>query len=356
VVLVLEAIEPLHLGQVKDEANLRASSGYLEGSTLRGAVAAALAAGDDDLDAVLGGDSPVIFGDGHAGHATAIPAPMTLRKPKAGGALGDEAAALCAETLLGQRRGRRPSTKVVKGTVARAVNCNCWGEVKLKRRIITRTPRNHLSGRSADGMLYSLEVVDPVLGSSLVAHDGRLCFYAPVAGSPEQLAAVVRAAASGLTTGSARSRGLGSLRLVDVIGNTGIPSLPERHAHWCSCLAELGVGEQAAAATGVVLALGPLAVDQERLQRTLAGAGLELIHGVSRRRLGGGWNARAGLPRFVTSQLAPGSTLIVRSRDGGFALPGLQELEQSGIGPGRADGWGRVKACHPIHTDCYKEA
>jgi CRISPR/Cas system CSM-associated protein Csm3 (group 7 of RAMP superfamily) len=356
VVLVLEAMEPLQLGRVKDETNLRVSSGYLEGSAIRGAVAAALAESGEDLDAVLGGRRPVVFGDGRAGHVTAIPAPMTLRVPKAGGAPVDSAATLCADFLLERCTEPWQSMRVAKETVAQAVNYNGWDEVKLKRRIVTRTARNHISGRSADGMLYSLEVIDPVMGSSTVATDNDkppLRFYAPIAGSQEQLAAVVRAASPGLTIGSARSRGLGSLSLVELIDDTGIPPLPERHARWCTCLAELGVKDrELAASTGVVLALGPIAVDQERLLRAFKGAGLEIAQGVSRRRPGGGWNAQVGLPRFVTSQLAPGSTFIVRSLDGGSALAGLDQLEKSGIGPGRADGWGRIVACHPIHNDC----
>ena len=60
-------------------------------------------------------------------------------------------------------------------------------EVGLKRRIITRTARNHLNGRAADGLLYSLEVIDPILATPEVSEDTGLRFFCPVTGSPEQL-------------------------------------------------------------------------------------------------------------------------------------------------------------------------
>jgi hypothetical protein len=69
----------------------------------------------------------------------------------------------------------------------------------------------------------------------------------------------------------------------------------------------------------------------------------------------GGWNARIQLSRTLISHILPGSTFIVQSRDRGSALAALTELEKSGIGPGRADGLGRLIACHPIHVDCFKE-
>ncbi len=354
VTLVLQAEEPLQLGLVKDLSNLAQSKGCLDGSAVRGAVAKALShvstASKEALDDLLGGASPAWFGDGHAGHECAIPAPLTLREKKAGGPAVDVAAQLCAAKLTDRLFDRQRDTRPIRGTVAPGLGR--WSKVFLKRRIVTRTARNHLNGRAAEAMLHSLEVVDPCLESPLVADHRNLLYFVPVTGSPQQLELVVDAAATGLVVGRGRSRGFGRLSLVEVVTEPTLPDIDQRHDDWCQRLSKLGVDDPARA--GVLLALGPLAVDQGRLLRGLATARLELVTGVSRRQAGGGWNAAARVPRTVASHLVPGSVLIVRSQDRGSARARLAAIESEGIGPGRPDGWGAVIACHPIHIDCCK--
>jgi CRISPR/Cas system CSM-associated protein Csm3 (group 7 of RAMP superfamily) len=351
-VLSLEAEEPLHLSGVKDPTNYVTSKDYLDGSTVRGAVAAALGGqlDDSEMEMLLGGESPAVFGDGRPGGPGSIPAPMTLQEPKRGGLLLDIAAILCAEAC-GSRPGARPEdVRTAKGTLTQAETG--WSPVTVKRRTVTRTARDHASGRSADGQLYSLEVLDPVLESSDPETGGRLRFHVPVSGSHEQLALVVKAAAQGLVMGGDRSRGFGRLRLVDVRAESPLPSLEDRHVAWVELMGRLGV--PVPESTGVLLTVGPLAVSHERLLASLAEAGLELKEGVARRHAHGGWNARIHLPRSLSGQYFPGSTFIVQT-GGGSALPVLAELEEKGLGPGRPDGWGRLIACHPIHVDCFKE-
>jgi hypothetical protein len=347
--LALEAAEPLHLSGVKDRTNYTTSKEHLDGSTIRGAVAAALAGRDAEQELLLGGAAPALFGDGRPGGPTAIPAPMTLQTPKRGdGPAADLAALLCAAACGGRSIHPPDDMRTAKGTWGRegGGNHTAWSPVTLQRRTVTRTARDHASGRAADGLLYSLEVLDP-------AGDGSRCFYAPVSGSREQLALVVRAAEGGLTVGGDRSRGFGRLRLAEVIAEPPLPALAERHAAWAGLVGRLGVPRPEA--TGVLLAVGPLAVSHARLLEALRAAGLDLKDGVARRQMNGGWNVRESLPRSLSSQLLPGSVLVVARTDGGSALSALAELETNGIGPGRADGWGRLIACHPIHLDCCKE-
>ncbi len=356
ITLVFEVEEPLHLGAVKDLSNYAPSKDYLDASTVRGAVAAALGqvAGEAELELVVGGPAPVVFGDGRAGQACAIPAPMTLRQLKQGGDLpsGDDAAALCAEALGGRPFEPPEDTTVAKGTFKQ--DSRGWVRVGMMRRAVTRTARDHRSGRSAEGQLFTLEVIDPFAGPAERA--GRVRFYVPVTGTREQLELVIRAAAAGLLVGGTRSRGCGRLRLSKVLVEPALPqSVEKRHQRWAACVERLGVAEEDARATGVLTALGPLAVNQERLKRALAEVELELVEGVARRAAHGGWNTEQGLPRTVSSHFLPGSVFIVRHRDGKPAQPALRELEDQGIGPGRPDGWGRIVACHPIHVDCCKE-
>ncbi len=348
-VLVLEALEPLQLAGVKDSSNYTACKDYLDGSMLRGAVAARLR--DGDLENVMGGGAPVCFGDGRPGGLSSFPAPLTLNEPKGGGALYDEAAVLAAEVLTGRRIPRPENLRRVEGTIF--LYEKVWTRVQLKRRTITRAARDHATGKAAHRRLFSLEVVDPYLTGAKGEEDTPLRLFAAVAGRPEQLSRVVEAAQGGLYVGGDRNRGLGHLRLAAVLADATLPALAERHQRWVRLLGGLNVPQPEA--TGVLVALGPLAVEPRRLQQALAARGLELVHGVSRRQIHGGWNSRAALPRSLGSHYVPGSTFIVRRQDGTSALPALDQLETEGLGPGRPDGWGRLVACHPLHVDHAKE-
>jgi CRISPR/Cas system CSM-associated protein Csm3 (group 7 of RAMP superfamily) len=351
IVLALEAEEPLHLSSVKEAGNYITSKDFLDGSSIRGAVAAALAVREAELDRLLGGQAPAVFGDGRPGGACAIPAPMTLKEPKRGGPANDEAAFLCAEACGCPAAARPEDTRTAHGTWV--WGATGWVPFPVKRRTVTRTARDHATGRAADGQLFSLEVVDPVLERPNLVSGRRLCFHVPVWGSRDQLDLVLQAAEAGLVVGGDRSRGFGRLRLINVETETTLPPLDKRHARWAELVGRLGVEHPEA--TGALLALGPVAVGHERLKAAFAAVDVELLDGVARRQTHGGWNAKAHLPRSLSNHLLPGSIFIVRRRGGLSAREALAELETRGIGPGRADGWGRLVACHPIHVDCFKE-
>ncbi len=359
IVLCLEAHEPLHLAGVKDLTNHAPSRDFIEGSALRGAVAAALAGevAAAELEDLLGPISPAVFGDARPGDAGAVPAPLSLRVPKGSGRPVDEAARLCAASCGGRGGALLEDTRAAGGTWVRGAEG--WSAIALPRRIVIRTARDAASGRSAEGKLFSLEVLDPAAvpaeraAGTGAAAVGRLRFYAAVAGSRQQLALVVAAARSGLVVGGERSYGCGRLHLVGASSEPPLLPCAVRHAAWVQVVGRLGV--PAPESTGVLLALGPLAVTQERLLAALRAAGLELRQGVSRRQMHGGWNARLRLPRTLAGAFVPGSTFVVARPDGRSALDALAEIEMRGIGPGRADGWGRVAVCHPIHVDCHQE-
>lgn len=352
-VLVFEAMEPLQLAGIKDVSNYTFSKDHLDGSALRGAIAARLP--EESLEQVMGGSVPACFGDGRPGGLTSIPAPLTLNQAKGGGDLYDEALALAAEALTTRGWKRPADLRRVAGTLCQ--RAGEWVRVQPKRRTITRAARDYATGKVAHGKLFSLEVVDPYLEEQ---KEGQrepnlvpLRFYVPMAGSPDQLRQVVDGARSGLYVGGDRNRGLGRLSLVEVTTEHRWPSLEERHRRWADRLGQLGVPHPES--TGILLALGPLAVAPERLRAILAAHGLEAVHGVTRRQTHGGWISRLSLPRSVGSHYVPGSVWLVRRQGGSSALSALRQLETDGIGPGRPDGWGWLVACHPIHLDCTKE-
>lgn len=349
-VLVLAAMEPLQLAGIKDSSNYTSSRDHLDGSVLRGAVAAQLP--EAALETVLGGSAPACFGDGRPGGPSGIPAPLTLNRPKGGGDLHDEAVVLLAEILTGRRLHRPLNLRRVEGALCQ--EGDHWVQARLKRRTITRAARDYATGRVAHGKLFSLEVIDPYLDpEEEEAELVPLHLYAPVSGSSEQLRLVVEAARKDLYVGGDRNRGLGRLALKEVRPGHRWPALDERHGRWSDHLGRLGVPRPES--TAALLALGPLAVDSGRLKATLGGLGLEPVHGVTRRQTHGGWSSRLSLPRSVGSHYVPGSVFLVRRSDGSSALPALSRLETEGLGPGRPDGWGWLVACHPIHLDCTKE-
>jgi CRISPR-associated protein Csx10 len=65
-----------------------------------------------------------------------------------------------------------------------------------------------------------------------------------------------------------------------------------------------------------------------------------------------GWSAAWGLPKPVTPAMAAGSVLAFRAptRERDAVLAFLQEVEERGLGERLAEGWGEVVACDPFHV------
>ncbi len=160
-ILELEAQDPLQLGVIKDLSNVLSTKSWMDGSAVRGAVAAVLARRKSEavLDQVFGGSAPAVFGNGYPGDPSAIPAPLTLREPKKGGSPRDEAAQLCAEAVEEDRKPKElEDTRPAKGTfvkVGEKDGQGIWARLSLTRRLVTRSARDHASGRGAHGQLYS---------------------------------------------------------------------------------------------------------------------------------------------------------------------------------------------------------
>ena len=364
VVLELEVVEPLKLGKVKDRSNVESTQEVIAGSMFRGAVAAAvyrLPDLDKDeqesmLQSLMGEPRPVIFGDGHpvpsgaADHGVmdVVYAPGTLKVSKAReGTPRDSALDICLMAVGGESSASRPRG-VAAATGSWALTSpkskGPWERVSVPRRLITRLARDSISGRAAEGKLYSLDVVDP----GAATHRGPLLYQLPIQGTADPLHGVIRAVQAGVRVGGTRSRGFGAVKLRRVL-QVERPSLTERHRRWTRALERRGLDKATATSTGVLLAQGPVALHQPRLEARFAELGLKLIGGSSNRRLMGGWNSRVNLPRTAQGCFLPGSVWIVRTLDSGSALPALEILEREGLGPGRADGWGRLVVCHPIH-------
>ena len=344
--MVLEAEEPLLLRDRGGGGGEELSNEEISGSVVRGAVAAVLNKVLPDrnrkakLEDLLGGCNPAHFGSARAGR-DGVPAPRTLDH------LGrDHAVGLTLSALSGDPR--TAPLRSAAGTWRR--EGDQWVRVHLAHRRIHRAPRNWLDGRAEANLVHSLSVIDPF---EISASDNPkpLRFWVPIRGSAEQIKMALEAASHGLTVGGSRRRGLGKLRLVGVEPTT-LPVVAERHGAWASALMGEGASSEDANATGSLLAIGFLAIDVERLEWSLHRAGLKLIGRAAYRRSAGGWNSGARLPRSLKKGFGAGSVFLVATKDGSSALRALSLVEQSGLGPGRPDGWGEMVACHPIHFEC----
>ena len=351
--LTFEVLEPLQLGAVKEPGNIERTVEVLHGSTVRGAVAAAMGRTLTDpaerrevLEQVFGGHRPVVFGDGLP-TADGVIAPLTLLEAKDGKSVEDRAVDLYLQDMKLPPSPRPEHAKSAKGCWTRGGNG--WYATGLPRRLVTHSARNAIDGRSQDGLLYSIEVIDPSF-EGVAPTDAPLCFHLPVRGPADSLRRVVEASRQGLLVGGTRGRGFGRIALQRVSEPT-LPTLTQRHLRWVDALMRRGVPEDGARRSAVLLATGFLAIHQPRLKNALDNLGLELRGGTSRRQAHSGWNSRVNLPRTLVGGFVAGSVFLVNSRRDNI-FDALLELEERGLGPGRADGWGRLIACHPIHIDC----
>lgn len=64
-----------------------------------------------------------------------------------------------------------------------------------------------------------------------------------------------------------------------------------------------------------------------------------------------GWSAAWGLPKPMAPVISAGSVLVFRApaAEQAAVLAFLREVEENGLGEGRAEGWGEVVACDPFH-------
>jgi CRISPR-associated protein Csx10 len=98
-----------------------------------------------------------------------------------------------------------------------------------------------------------------------------------------------------------------------------------------------------------------------RFQSTLSGVdvGLEALERRQqfvRRRVVGGWNAAAGLPKEQATAIARGSALLYRypTEQGDEVRRALAQVADEGIGERRAEGFGRVSIDDPFHVEVHE--
>ncbi len=71
-----------------------------------------------------------------------------------------------------------------------------------------------------------------------------------------------------------------------------------------------------------------------------------------------GWNAALGMPKPDTHAISRGSVIVFavpNDRDRSALMSRLDALEREGVGERRAEGFGSLVVCHPIHYDFFRK-
>lgn len=379
--LEIEALDPLCLGPDLLLGNFQRTLGYLPATVLRGAIvtAALQARGQADRDRsgepwfrelVLDPGTCLRFGDAlpTAQNPQAQPrrVPFSLQTCKYGGAEHG-----VTDTLI--RHFIRAFLARNRLFVATEDACGRCGERLIyakqllgspepERRVTTRLALEHGSGRSADGQLFSAELLER--GTRFVA------LIAGVGTAGRKLLAA--ASSRPLRLGHGRGQGYGRARIVAARAATvdDLRSRLERLDGWVRQALE-GVA-QATSITAVELEAGrryftvtltsDLAPTRSQLSAEevlLAELGLEdveIVHGQVRAGQRGGWDARRHRPKPYRPILRAGSTLLLATaRPFTDLLPNFAELELRGAGDAREEGFGWLRCSDPIHDPNWRK-
>ncbi len=392
--LFFEALEPLAPGS-RWSGNFLQSYGHIPAATLRGAlVTAALGVrarnGQPELatqdqssepwfqEAVLNPDTcwrlsdawpvdePVAETADTSADLPRVP-PLTLKTCKRHGYKHGTVDTLLSDYLFALLCRERSWVKLAEGCP------QCQGRlvaaekplhsVPVIRRLVTRLKLDAPTGRSHDGHLFTLELLERDI-------ERGTWFRARVSGlNPESRRLLADAAAGELRVGHGRGQGYGRLRLAAVRAAPG-GDLARQVEDFDQCVraqlqalaaafaldaTKLGADRHFLAVTllsDLVLPKGERA--EAAWHQALELAGSEVVFAQVRTGQRGGWDARARRPRPIRPTIRAGSVLLLATdRKLSELLPRLQHLEQRGLGDLREEGCGQLRISDPIHLESH---
>jgi CRISPR-associated Csx10 family RAMP protein len=373
----LEAVDPLCIGTDRLTGNFLRSRDYLPASTLRGALltagiealagssAVADRSGDpafrrDFLDA----ETCVRFGDGAIcarGTRTPRAFPLTLYGCKSKAAEHGRVDLLLTRYLYAlaaeHRHFARPELRCHKCGERLAPWRRVAG-VTGQRRVLTRVGMDRTRGRSEDGKLFSLEILE---------RDTH--FRTVVRGVGEEARPLLEAALNGtIRIGHGRGQGYGRLRCAEVRALDdgedlasrleGFDRLARRKLEQLAGRLslppkELG-GEDRHVAVWLLGDLMPARDQPSPEEALIAALGLEgraeIVAGDLRVDSRGGWDALLHKPKERRPVLVAGSMALLRTP---LELAELEErldpIERRGAGDARELGFGWIRFSDPIH-------
>jgi len=380
---------PLHFGAGRPIGFFQPTLRHAPGSAVRGAVAFSLLerglSADDPRFARLAAGGGVSFGSARA--AGDVPS-ATRRKCRAAGHVFDDLVGELVRREAARRGLALAGRRACIHPECRAAKLLAWpwraGARELTVRVRTRTALNRRTGTSMDRKLYSLEVLEPVVGATEPEEGMDLALTASLRGLDPELVSLVAALDGGdLWLGGKRSKGLGRCRLTlapeaaadaggamalarglaaavaeawDALGAAAggplVPFLPAGELPLAIALDEPWCPDGVLGEPGDALARGPLA----DLASPADGApGLRLVDAfvsfADEGRFGANEARRYGAGADLTGErpprlaAAPGSTYVYAVPAGVLAarLPAWLDLGRLGSGLDRELGWGRFR-------------
>lgn len=250
-------------------------------------------------------------------------------------------------------------------------------ERHLNTRLLTRVAINRQRKVAEEGLLYHLTAIDPVIVNSGKTNLQNEEESKPVIlhGSVRVPSAFVEKVAQTLEQkvmrlGGGSSRGLGRVSIA-VKDKSKTELLKERIDNFndalsevwqaYACLPNISIGQCDGSYFTVNLLSETILTAEDGWQRTMVltaqmlqdiaacDAELTFVRSFASYGYAGGWNAAWGLPKETELITNIGSVFVFHTPDIDAWLPALQNLENSGIGNRREEGYGQVTICAPFH-------
>ena len=243
----------------------------------------------------------------------------------------------------------------------------CYKQKTLNTRLLTRVAINRKRKVAADGILYHLNAVDPLIVKGEKSKNVRLYGSARVPSTlVSKVADTLQKQVHRLGGGS--SRGLGKVCLKVDKHESSDPLKKRIDAFkealqkvWetYSRLPNVDIGDFDGGYFSITLQSDAMLVQnwqrsmvitEQMLQETTGcNAEVELIRSFASYDYVSGWNAAWKLPKETDLVTRIGSVFVFRTPDIDAWIPALQTLENKGIGNRREEGFGQILICDPFH-------
>ena len=379
---------PIITGGRKPSGQAAETVQYIRGGLIRGAVAKALLADlensepDDDFKQLFLNDGAGIFRNCYPGESV-LPATAIGCKNFSGfRAVNDEENHGIFDTLFQRLVAEEASLlyhpncpncdddgRVEAKSGFYTQSKGCYKQKILNTRLLTRVAINRQRKVAADGLLYHLNAIDPLIMK------GEKSKNVSLYGSARVPSALVSKVADTLQKqvqrlGGGSSRGLGRVSVkVKKRDDNDTDSLEQRISKFnrelknvwetYSRLPNVNIGDFDGGYFSVDLQSGAIleqnwqssmVITEQMLQETTGcNAEVKLIRSFANYDYVSGWNAAWKLPKETDLVTQMGSVFVFRATDIDAWIPALQTLESKGIGNRREEGFGQILICDRFH-------
>ena len=257
------------------------------------------------------------------------------------------------------------------------VTCDSYKERHINTRLLTRVAINRQRKVAEEGLLYHLTAVDPIIVKPEKQNSQEETESEPVVlhGSVRVPSDLVEKVAETLgkkvmRLGGGSSRGLGRVKIA-VKNRPKINPIKERVKKFNKTLSKVWqvyshlpntrISQCEGRYFTINLQSEAILTAEDGWQRTMVltaqmlqdmtncNAEVTSVRSFASYGYAGGWNAAWGLPKDTELVTNMGSVFVFHTQDIDAWLPVLQNLENTGIGNRREEGYGQVTICDPFH-------